>query len=231
MSIEIEMTAVVNSAFDASKKEPRAIIMDACLMTSNGMIHLLKSSLFKQGEVKALDKISDLYSSFGPRTPDVIVMELFGNGESVFDGLRFIADCSKRWPLTPLVVCTLLADFRFLHQVKNLGATSICHKHDLLSEIEFCIASSIAGVKINSPIIQQLLNYSNINIPVLTCREMDVMDYLFTGRSLTSVALSLHRDIRTISTHKRNAMVKLGYKNNNELYSRGKWMSRNGLFN
>lgn len=62
----------------------------------------------------------------------------------------------------------------------------------------------------------------------LTARELDVLAYLFSGLSVSRVAQALHRDIRTISTHKRNAMVKLGFHNDSELFAQGTWMAQIG---
>jgi two-component system capsular synthesis response regulator RcsB len=60
----------------------------------------------------------------------------------------------------------------------------------------------------------------------LTRRELDVLTYLFSGMNVSAVAAKMHRDIRTISTHKRNAMAKLGFKNDSELFAQGIWMMK-----
>lgn len=190
---------------------------------------MLKTSLFKNGDVNELNKAADVPLFLHSNPTDVIVMELCGKDESVLEGLRIIATCKKYWPQIPLVVCTLLTDLRFLQQIISLGVASICHKFDPLPTIHHCIESAIAGAYQDSPTIKELLTATPLT--TLTGKEIDVLSYLLAGCTVTTVALMMHRNIRTISTHKRNAMTKLGYRNDSELFSRGKWLSQNGLFN
>lgn len=212
------------------KKTSMAFIMDACPMMRRGLYQLLKESLFKADEIRMLNKVADVPMCLASSSPNVIVMELCGEGESVLDGLGVISTCQKHWPLTPLVICTSLTDLRFLQQLKRLGVASICHKHDPLPAIELCIESAMAGSCQDSPAIQRLLLSHIQPLPMLTGKEIDVLGSLLAGHTVSRIAQMLHRDIRTISTHKCSAMAKLGFKNDGELFSRGKWMARNGLF-
>lgn len=52
----------------------------------------------------------------------------------------------------------------------------------------------------------------------LTHRELDVLELLFKGKSVTTTAQALQRDIRTVSAHKRNAMFKLELYSDSDLY-------------
>lgn len=57
-----------------------------------------------------------------------------------------------------------------------------------------------------------------------------LLPHLFDGCTVTTIVLLMFRDVRTVSIHKRNTMAKFGYKNDGELFSHERWMSRNGLF-
>lgn len=178
-----------------------------------------------------LNKASDILLCLKSGLPDVVVMELCGDGESVWEGLRIISTCQQGWPQLPIVVCTALSDVRFLQQVKSLQVSSICFKHDPLESIEDCIMHARCGLHLDSPTIQKLLNSKCHSLQMLTKKEIEVLAYLLAGRSVSEVSRMLNRDIRTISNHKCHALTKLGYKNNNDLYTRGLWMLRNGLYN
>lgn len=228
------ITPVVNAGLGlkiTKGKASQVLIMDPCPMIRSGLHQLLKGSLFKNGEVVLLNRASDVPKYLASDLPDVIVMELCGEGESVLEGLGVINACQKQCPMIPVVVCTSLTDVRFLQQLKSLGVVSICHKHDPLSAIERCIDFAMAGASLDSPAIQNL-RLGHIQPPVtLTDKEIEVLEALLAGITVSRIAYMWHRDIRTVSTHKRNAMIKLGYKNDGELFLRGKWMARNGLFN
>lgn len=231
MNNQLANIPAINSGSLSSGSHSWALIMDACPMTRAGLCAVLKRSLFRTGEIVMLNRVSDIPSYITSNSPNIIVMDLCGENESVLQGLRSIASCQQRWPHSPIVICTTLTDIRFLYQVKLLKILSICHKHDTLQELEHCIDAAMAWSYRDSPAIQQLFDCRSSHFSVLTSREIDVLTLLFAGYSVSHTALKMQRDIRTISSHKRSAMAKLGYRNNYELFSRGKWMAKNGLFN
>ncbi|MGO4744700.1 hypothetical protein [Serratia quinivorans] len=220
-----------NMTYKAIVKKNNALIMDACPMTRNGLRHILNSIVFNNTEIMLLSKASDIPMAMIAHSPSVIVMDLCGKDESVLEGLRVIASCQSKWPITPVVVCTTLIDAHFLHQVKALNVCSICYKYDSLQAIEQCIRFAMSGSYKDSPTIQQLFNDNRDCLAMLSNKEIDVLAQVLAGSSVGNTALKMHRDIRTISTQKRSAMGKLGYRNNNDLFTRGQWMVPNGLFN
>ncbi|MGL5389658.1 MAG: LuxR C-terminal-related transcriptional regulator [Serratia sp. (in: enterobacteria)] len=228
---EISKIVNKNKTLTSSMKVPWALVMDTCPMTRGGVNSLLKTSQLHTGEVIMLNKASDILLCLKVGMPDLIVMELCGEGESVLEGLRIIRLCHHSWPFIPLVVCTALTDVRFLQQVKSLRVSSICHKNDPLESIEGCIKHASLGLYQDSPTIQGLLSCEHGSHHLLTKKEIDVLVHLLGGCSVSDVSRMLNRDIRTISSHKCSALTKLGYKNNRELYTRGHWMQRDGLYN
>ncbi|EIM8480861.1 helix-turn-helix transcriptional regulator [Serratia marcescens] len=60
----------------------------------------------------------------------------------------------------------------------------------------------------------------------LTPREQQVLDTIARGLSQNGVAEVLNVDPKTVSSHKRAAMRKLGFRRNNELYH---WLRQGGL--
>ncbi|WP_411750945.1 LuxR C-terminal-related transcriptional regulator [Serratia sp. (in: enterobacteria)] len=211
-------------------KLPQALLMDSCQMSLHGLRYLLELNLFKIGEIISLNKASLIPNFLRSNSPDIIIMELCGEGESVLEGLQILAFCKSNWPLVPLMVCTRLIDAHFIQQIKSLCVDSICYKYESLPAIEHCMQLTLNGFQENSPAINNVLKKHSNPLHSLTVKEIEVLSYLFDGCSVTTTASLMFRDIRTVSTHKRNAMAKMGYRNDNELFSRGKWMSRNGLF-
>lgn len=209
----------------AINRIPLALVMDACPISSYAMRYLLESRLFTKGEIIILDKAGFIPTFLYSRTPDIVVMDISGRDESVLEGIQIIADCLHQWPLTPVVVCTGVTDVRILQQVKNLGVSSICYKHEPLKILDRSIEFAMAGSCQDSPFIERILNSNTEKYRALTRKEIMVIHLLLKGSSVSEVASLMHRDIRTVSTHKRNAMGKLGYQNDAEMFSDGQWMS------
>jgi two-component system capsular synthesis response regulator RcsB len=64
-------------------------------------------------------------------------------------------------------------------------------------------------------------------IAQLTPKEMEVLRYLFSGMSVSEIALHVSRSVTTVSSHKMAAMRKLGAENDHELIM---FCVHNGLF-
>ncbi|MGE6104570.1 LuxR C-terminal-related transcriptional regulator [Aeromonas veronii] len=56
----------------------------------------------------------------------------------------------------------------------------------------------------------------------LTPKESEVVRLLASGMSVTQVADYLHRSVKTISTQKKSAMVRLGLQSDSELFQYAK---------
>lgn len=53
----------------------------------------------------------------------------------------------------------------------------------------------------------------------LSAKEKKIIKYIYSGLSVTETAHHVNRSIKTISAQKRNAMKKLGIKNDRDIYS------------
>lgn len=193
-----------------------------------GIRRLLTRPEFKVERYLQAPSMGELSVAMLQQQADLFMMELGGEGESVLEGMRAICHLMGTWSLTRLIVCTALADARLLKQLKAMGVGGIYLKQDPLSALTLCIHEVMSDKKSYSPQIVALVEPDKLHPPLLTPREMDVLGCLFAGKSVTNTALTLHRDIRTISTHKRNAMTKLEFHNDCELYTWGAWLSRHG---
>ncbi|MCX9004731.1 helix-turn-helix transcriptional regulator [Citrobacter portucalensis] len=77
--------------------------------------------------------------------------------------------------------------------------------------------------------IEQICNCvkpSRVKKTVLTRMEVNVLSHIQQGLNNNDIACIFCCSPRTISLHKRNAMSKLGFKKNNELYQ---WLLSSGL--
>lgn len=206
----------------------KVVIMETCPMTRLGIRRLLEQPNFQVGHCLEASAVNDIALMMLRSKANLVIMELSGEGESILNGLRVIGQFLSSWILTPLIVCTALADARLLNQLVGMGVGSIYLKQDPLSSLTECVYQVMEQKYSYSPQAAALLDCQSTSSPLLTYREMNVLECLFMGKSVTTTAQVLHRDIRTISTHKRNVMTKLGFQNDFELYTWGAELSRYG---
>jgi two-component system capsular synthesis response regulator RcsB len=212
----------------AEKKGQSIVVMESCPLTAIGVHNVLLETCGAACHVVEASNLADIPGLMRNYQPQLLVMELCGADESVLDGLRLIALCLEHWPATPVIVCTALDDPRVLQLLTASGIKGLMLKHEPSIALAQCVQQVLAGRRHYSHKARQMLNHDDGKSKSLTARELDVLSYLFSGKSVTTAALMMHRDVRTISTHKRNAMLKLGFQSDGELFLQGKWMAKTG---
>jgi two-component system capsular synthesis response regulator RcsB len=206
----------------------QVLIMEPCLITAHGIRDALAQTCYFTGHVNMASKLAEVVPLIHEKQPRLLIMELCGEEETVLDGIRLVSYCIERWPQILLVVCTGLNDPRILQLLSVAGVKGLVLKQEPSQALAQCVKKVLAGdisfSHKTSPLLTNMLG----NGKALSKRELDVLVYLFSGQNVTSVAAVMHRDIRTISTHKRNAMHKLGFQHDWELFAHGKWMGLPG---
>ncbi|MGA9618555.1 response regulator transcription factor [Serratia proteamaculans] len=204
--------------------------MEPCPITALGINNrLVESCGYRRDGIQQAGSIAELRLVLAKYQPQLLIMELCGKSESVLDGLRLIAEMQAGSPHTALLVCTALDEPRVLKQLIAAGIRGLMLKQEPAIALVHCVQQVLTGKhSFSHRIRQRHLLHDAAASKHLTVRELDVLSQLFSGKSVTNVALTLCRDIRTVSTHKRNAMLKLGFHTDGELYLQGKWMAMNG---
>ncbi|MEW7000449.1 response regulator transcription factor [Serratia ureilytica] len=168
-----------------------------------------------------------LRALFTQHTHRLLVMDLCGKSELVLDGFRLIADVRESSPDTAIIICTALDEPRLLRQLIASGIRGLMLKQEPAIALTHCVQQVLAGCSSFSHRVRQRQLHEATADKPLTAKELDVLTQLFSGKSVTSVALTMCRDIRTVSTHKRNAMLKLGFHSDGELYLQGNgWLRK-----
>ncbi|HBE9082897.1 response regulator transcription factor [Serratia fonticola] len=213
-----------------NKEKLRALLMDPCPLTREGMKQTLVSSkcigndIIETGE---LYKIPLLVSKY---KPNVLIMELYGQGESVLDALRVITLCRASWSNLPIVICTAIESPRLLTLVKNMGVRGMCLKSEPIDSIVNCVNQVTSDHCFFSSGVWGGFEKNNYKCTPLTAKEIDVIEIIFSGKTVTATSSMMSRDVRTVSTHKRNAMEKLGFRNDCDMFTHGDWMSKDKVF-
>ena len=208
---------------------PRVLLIDPCPVTRLGFREALINSPLCIGDMVETSHLHDIPKLIESHRPQIIIMELTGDGESVLDALRMIGICTGRKQAIPVIICTEILHQNLFHMLMSLNVNGICMKNEPVDMLVRCVAQALSGDKGNSDTVNTLFSGATKSIASLTEKELKVLEFILDGKTVTTTAKLMSRDIRTISSHKRNAMAKLGFKNDGEMFSNAKWMARNGL--
>ncbi|MGH8780893.1 response regulator [Paraburkholderia sp.] len=169
------------------------------------------------------------------RTPcDVLVTDLTmpeADG-STADGLRLLTRVRHGWPALRIVVLTGLTNAAILRAILAEGVTGILNKIEPMDELIVAIRRAACGHAYLGKSILDAIAATSGDAPgtaarrPLSPREAEVVRLFADGQSISGIARTLGRDIRTVSRQKRDAMVKLGVRNDAGLFI---YVRANGL--
>ncbi len=164
--------------------------------------------------------------------PDVVVMDVAMPGLHGTEATRRIVDST---PDIGVVALSIHSDRRFVEQMLKAGARGYLRKGCGFDELLRAINAVASGQAYLSPEIAQTITkaYATDQTPAgadsaehLTPREREVLQLLAEGRNSKRIADLLDVSVKTVSTHRQNAMRKLGIDNVADLV---KYAIREGL--
>ncbi|WP_380183010.1 LuxR C-terminal-related transcriptional regulator [Kalamiella sp. sgz302252] len=210
------------------KKTGSAIIMESCQITALGIRDVLSQSGGFTWDVRITKSLTEAADALHSAPAQLLIMELCGENDSVLDGLKFLRLSLARWPTTAIIINTAFTDTRILQLLAATEIQGLVLKQEPAIALLQCAQQVIAGTKSFSHKVKQLLSKQPAGSENLTPRELEVLTHLFAGKNVTGTAQEIARNARTVSTHKRNAMHKLGINSDGELYLQGMWMAKTG---
>jgi two-component system, NarL family, captular synthesis response regulator RcsB len=141
------------------------------------------------------------------------------------DGLRLIRKVRQEFSDISIVVLTSVSNVAILRSILNAGAMSLVNKAEPIELVGTAVRHASVGRRFVSASFLAALAEAGAEAdfsaeePRLSPREIEVVRLFAKGHSITEIAKELERDVRTISRQKRDAMNKLGVKNDPGLFA------------
>lgn len=167
--------------------------------------------------------------------PDIVIIDV---AMPDLNGLEAMRQILSESPQTKVIALSMHSDRRYVTGMLSAGASGYILKHCAFEELAQAIHSvrrnqvylspSIAGI-----VVQELARPRNLragkqdpSIASLTSREREVLQLISEGHSARAIAQRLNLSIKTVETHRRQMMDKLGLRSVAELT---KFAIREGL--
>jgi DNA-binding NarL/FixJ family response regulator len=167
--------------------------------------------------------------------PDVVIMDV---GMPHLNGIEATRQITTREPDAKVVALSMHCDRRFMGEMFKAGAKGYLLKDGAFEELATAIRSVVANKVYLSPRIANVVVDDYVHrtpgqaspetsaFARLTPREREVLQLMAEGRATKEIALDLKVSIKTVETHRRQIMEKLGIHSVAELT---KYAIREGL--
>lgn len=176
-------------------------------------------------------QVSDLLNLLQQHHCDLLITDFSMPGDTRSDGLVMIQQLRRDYPNLPIIVLTQIQNSAILQSLIQAGVKGLILKKSVINELADAIRQILLGHRYIGPTVQMLLASAGIsgqgNNNPLTPKESEVVRLLANGMSVTQVADYLHRSVKTISTQKKSAMVRLGLQSDSALFL---YARENGLY-
>ncbi len=160
----------------------------------------------------ALKGFPPLQSMLDAEMIDIVVMEIYDTNLFPMDGIDFIRRNAHHWNRVALIICTDVDNIYLIKELMKCKARVLISKRDDIVSMQHAINKGISGDYYCSPKLLEIVNADNNQLS-LTSSELRVMSLLLNNSTPIEISESLGVSYKTVQTHKRNVMQKLGARN------------------
>jgi len=207
----------------------RILLADDHRLMREGLRSLLEREPDMQVVAEAHDGRSALKLT-GELAPSVVVMDV---AMPDLNGAEATRRLCRQYPGVRVVALSMHADRRHVAHMLDAGASAYVLKDCAFEELATAIRTAADGHVYLSPraagvVVRNFVRGGGASPGVgrLTPREREVLQLLAEGNSTKQIALTLGVSVKTVETHRRNVMRKLGVRSVAELT---KYALREGL--
>jgi len=168
---------------------------------------------------EAADGIS-AYSLLISKSFDLAIVDISMPGK---DGLTLIRDVHALRPTARFLVLSVYTEMEFAERAYSNGAMGyldkMCDPETMVSAVKHILKGNIYVSPTYAEVLVRRLSgaQSAVDQNVLTDREFSVLRMIAHGKPLKMIGEELNISIKTVSTHKKRIMEKLGKTTNAEL--------------
>lgn len=186
----------------------------------------LKSMLAKQLDIEVVGEAEngrEAIQRARELTPDVVVMDI---GMPELNGLDAARRLIEQMPGVKIVALSMHSDRRYVSEMLAAGAKGYLLKDSAFDELTRAIRAAAEGRTYLSPGVADVVledylrRIGSDGDPAappaprgLSSREREVLQLIAEGLSTKQIASHLHLSVKTVETHRRQIMDKLGIFN------------------
>ena len=190
------------------------IITDDHSLFLEGITALISSSTIKVvGNFKNGQEVLDFLKT---QKVDLVISDI---NMPVMDGITLAKKAKKLYHDTKVMMLSMYEEKYIMNKALNAGADGYMSKNagkkEILNAIERCMSGEKVTLSSSNKFTQKSIKHTETSIKkiILTGREREILKLVTEERNNTDISLALDISKRTVETHKKNMILKLGVTN------------------
>jgi len=195
------------------------LIVDDHAIVRKGLSQLLKEE-FVNAEVDELSDSSEVFEKVKSKIMDVILLDISMPGRNGLDILKQLrADGIK----APVLMLSMHPEDQYALRALKAGASGFLNKESATEELIAAVHKVLAGRKyVSASLAEKLAEGAGTGTDrpaheLLSDREMQVLQLISSGKTVSEIAEEISLSVNTISTYRNRILEKLLLNNNAEL--------------
>lgn len=195
------------------------LIADDHAIVRKGLAQILREE-FPNAEVTEAGNGNALLAEVNKGNWDLILLDISMPGRN---GIELLKQMRSNGIRTPILILSIHPEDQFAVRVLKAGAAGFLNKESATEELIVAVRKVLSGRKYVSEAIADKLAETMGNPSegaaheVLSDREMQVLQRIASGKTVSEIAEEISLSVNTISTYRTRVLEKLGLKNNAEL--------------
>ncbi|MDF7681153.1 response regulator transcription factor RcsB [Enterobacteriaceae bacterium ESL0689] len=179
----------------------------------------IRKSLEQIDSVNIVGEFEDstsLITHLPQSTAEVLITDLSMPGDKYGDGIMLIKYIRRHFPHLSIIILTMNNNPAILSTILNLNINGLVLKQGAATDLPKALAALRKGKKFVPQSVLRMLEKISANghgDKHLSPKESEVLRLFAEGFLVTEIAKKLNRSIKTISSQKKSAMMKLGVEN------------------
>lgn len=197
-------------------KTIKFLIADDHAIVRKGLVQILREE-FSKAEITEVASSSQVMDEVDRQSWDVILLDISMPGRNGIETLKQIRTNGVR---TPILMLSMHPEDQYALRALKAGASGFLNKETAPEELLAAVRLLLSGRKYITPSVAEKLTetISEKNAhELLSDREMQVLQRIASGKTVSEIAVEIALSVNTISTYRTRILEKLNLNNNAEL--------------
>jgi len=195
------------------------LIADDHAIVRKGLVQILHEE-FADAEITEVADSNEVLEQVRKQIWDAILLDISMPGRNGIETLKQIRANGIK---TPILMLSMHSEEQYAVRVLKAGASGFLNKESATEELLVAIHKVLSGKKyITSSVAEKLAETLGEDsekpaYQLLSDREMQVLQFIASGKTVSEIAEEISLSINTISTYRTRILEKLNLNNNAEL--------------